>query len=299
VEKKALGKGLAALLGEKESQTYEKPVSLFTKDKSAERSGIQYLEVAKIKAGSVQPRTEFDSEKQNELILSIKEKGLIQPIIVRRKADNYEIIAGERRFRAVKALGNEKIPAIVKEVDDKEALILSLIENIQRQQLNPIEEANAFKRLIEEFRINQEEIAQFLGKDKTTISNTLRLLKLPEEVQEYLKKGHITFGHAKVILSLDSEQKQIDFCKQIISNSLSVRELETIAKTSSPQTKRRIRKESNRDPYVIDIERQLQHLLGTKVRIIAHKKRGKILIEYYSLNDLNRILTILGNRQRL
>lgn len=299
MEKKALGKGLAALLGEKESQTYEKPVSLFTKDKSAERSGIQYLEVAKIKAGSVQPRTEFDSEKQNELILSIKEKGLIQPIIVRRKADNYEIIAGERRFRAVKALGNEKIPAIVKEVDDKEALILSLIENIQRQQLNPIEEANAFKRLIEEFRINQEEIAQFLGKDKTTISNTLRLLKLPEEVQEYLKKGHITFGHAKVILSLDSEQKQIDFCKQIISNSLSVRELETIAKTSSPQTKRRIRKESNRDPYVIDIERQLQHLLGTKVRIIAHKKRGKILIEYYSLNDLNRILTILGNRQRL
>jgi len=299
VEKRALGKGLAALLGEKENQSYQKPVALFTKDKTGERSGIQYLEVSKIHAGRLQPRSEFDTEKQKELISSIKEKGLIQPIIVRRKADGYEIIAGERRFRAVKSLGTERMPAIIKDVDDQEALIISLIENIQREQLNPIEEASAFKKLIEDFKVNQDDVAQFLGKDKTTVSNTLRLLKLPDEIQQYLRKGHISFGHAKAILSLDNAQKQLDLCRQIISNSLSVRELESIARTVASKAKKRIRKDSTRDPYLVDLENQLQHLLGTKVRIVANKKRGKIVIEYYSLNDLDRILNLLGKRNKL
>lgn len=299
MEKRALGKGLAALLGEKENQSYQKPVALFTKDKTGERSGIQYLEVSKIHAGRLQPRSEFDTEKQKELISSIKEKGLIQPIIVRRKADGYEIIAGERRFRAVKSLGTERMPAIIKDVDDQEALIISLIENIQREQLNPIEEASAFKKLIEDFKVNQDDVAQFLGKDKTTVSNTLRLLKLPDEIQQYLRKGHISFGHAKAILSLDNAQKQLDLCRQIISNSLSVRELESIARTVASKAKKRIRKDSTRDPYLVDLENQLQHLLGTKVRIVANKKRGKIVIEYYSLNDLDRILNLLGKRNKL
>jgi len=299
VEKKALGKGLAALLGDKENQAYQKPVALFNKDKSGERSGILYLDVKKVQAGRLQPRSEFDEEKLKDLVSSIKEKGLIQPIVVRKHKENYEIIAGERRFRAVKKLGIEKIPALMKDVDDREALVISLIENLQREQLNPMEEANAFKKLIDDFKITQDEVAQFIGKDKTTISNTLRLLRLPGEIQQHLKKGHISFGHAKAILSLDDDQKQLQLCRQIISNSLSVRELENIARIASPKLKRRMRKMQSKDPYVADLENQLQHILGTKVRIKAHKKRGKIVIDYYSMNDLDRILNFFKKRNRL
>ena len=299
MEKKALGKGLAALLGDKENQTFQKPVALFNKDKSGERSGILYLDVKRIRAGKLQPRSEFDEEKLKNLVSSIKGNGLIQPIVVRRLGENYEIIAGERRFRAIKKLGIEKIPAIMKNVKDREALVISLIENLQREQLNPIEEANAFKKLIDDFKINQDEVAQFIGKDKTTISNTLRLLKLPSEIQQHLKRGHISFGHAKAILSLEDDAKQLQLCRQIISNSLSVRELENIARVTSPKVKRRMKKLQSKDPYVLDLENQLQHALGTKVRIIAHKKRGKIVIEYYSMNDLERILNLLKKRNKL
>lgn len=296
MEKKALGKGLAALIGEKQAQAYKKPMPIFAESDAASRKGeVLYLETAKVFAGKFQPRQDFDDQKLNELVSSIKEKGVLQPILVRRSDSGFEIIAGERRFRAAKALGLDKIPAMVKEVKDEDALIISLIENIQRQELNPIEEAHAFTRLLDKFNLNQDDIAKALGKDKATVSNILRLLKLPEDIQRHVAKGEITLGHAKVLLATEDAQKQRKLCQMIVSNSLSVRELENIVNLSIPQRKRRAALASS-DPYVLNLERQLQLSLGTKVRIIAHKKRGKIAIEYYSLQDLERIVNILKKK---
>lgn len=294
MEKRALGKGLAALIGEKQAQTYKKAVPLFTEMETVKTKGeVLYLEINKITPGKFQPREDFDDQKLKDLISSIKEKGVLQPILVRQTDSGFEIIAGERRFRAAQALAVEKIPVIVKDVKDEEALVISLIENIQREGLNPIEEARAFQKLLDKFNFSQDDIAKALGKDKATISNTLRLLKLPEDVQRCLAKGEITVGHAKVLLSIDDSQKQRRLCQLIISKSLSVRELENIVNMSVPLKKRRILSSRTADPHILNLERQLQHSLGTKVRIIAHRKRGRIIIEYYSPQDLERIVNIL------
>jgi len=297
MEKKALGKGLAALIGEKQAQTYKKPVSLFTKDTAPKSKGdILYLEINKIKAGQFQPRINFDDLKLQELISSVKEKGVLQPILVRQIGDGYEIIAGERRFRAATALGLDKIPAMIKDVKDEDALIISLVENIQRQELNPIEEAQAFQQLLEKFSLSQDDIAKALGKDKATVSNILRLLKLPSDIQQFLAKGDISLGHAKVLLATDNAAKQRDMCKLIISKSLSVRELENLVNTAIPERKRKTVVSKTQDPFVSSIEKSLQLSLGTKVRINAGKKRGKIIIEFYSPTDLERIVSLLKKK---
>lgn len=297
MEKRALGKGLAALLGEKQTQDYKKAVPLFSeKELPKDRQDVLYIEISKIATGKFQPREDFDDEKLKELVSSIKEKGLLQPILVRRIASGFEIIAGERRFRAAKSLGVEKIPAIVKDVKDEDALIISLVENIQREGLNPIEEAHAFQRLLEQFHLSQDDVAKAVGKDKTTVSNILRLLKLPLDIQRCLAKGQISLGHAKVLLSTEDVQKQRQLCQFAISNSLSVRELENLLNVNIPQRKRRVVKAVTTDPHMLDIERTLQHVLGTKVRIIAHRKRGKILIEYYSPSDLERIVSVIKKK---
>jgi len=294
MEKKALGKGLAALLGEKQAEKYQKAVPLFSEDGSVKNKGdVLYLEINKIKAGKFQPREDFDDQKLQELISSVKEKGVLQPILVRKSDSGFEIIAGERRFRAAKSLALDKIPAIIKDVKDDDALIISLMENIQREGLNPIEEAHAFQQLIDKFNFIQDNIAKALGKDKATISNILRLLKLPSDIQRHIAKGQISLGHAKVILATDDAQKQRKLCQMIISNSLSVRELENLVNTSLPQRKRKAATAKTTDPYVLEFERSLQLALGTKVRIVAHKKRGKILIDYYSPQDLERIINLI------
>lgn len=297
MEKKALGKGLAALIGEKQAQTYKKPVPLFKDDDSLVAKGeVCYLEVNKIKAGRFQPREDFDGQKLKDLISSVKEKGVLQPILVRRIDTGFEIIAGERRFRAAKELKLDRIPVIVKDVKDEDALIISLIENIQREGLNPIEEAHAFEKLLENFNFSQDDIAKALGKDKATVSNILRLLKLPLDVQQCLSKGEISLGHAKVLLATEDTQKQRRLCQITISKSLSVRELENLINMSVPQRKRKSATARTTDPYVLSIERALQLALGTKVRIIAHRKRGKIVVEYYSPQDLERIINILKKK---
>jgi len=216
--------------------------------------------------------------------------------LVRRLASGFEIIAGERRFRAAKALKLEKIPAIVKDVKDEDALIISLIENIQREGLNPIEEAHAFQKLLDKFNLSQDSVAKAVGKDKTTVSNILRLLKLPTEVQQCIAKGEITLGHAKVILGIEDAQKQRKLCQLVIANSLSVRELENFINVSVPTRKRKAVSAQAADPYIANLERILQVALGTKVKILAHKKRGKIVIEYYSSEDLGRIINLLKRR---
>jgi len=277
MEKKALGRGLSALIGERGLKSPEE--------------NIVYLNLEEIKPNPLQPRKDFDSQSLEELVASIKEKGILQPIIVRRQKDGYELIAGERRLKAAKLLNLNKIPSIIRESKDEESLQLSLIENLQRRDLNPIEEAYAYKDLMERFNLSQEEIAKVIGKARTTIANTLRLLNLPKEIQEEIRKGRISFGHAKVLLEIEDPQSQKIFAEKIISKSLSVRELESIIHTGKKR-RHRVRREGV-FPELIAIEQDLRNILGTKVRIIQYRKRGKIEIEFYSSEDLERILKII------
>ncbi len=287
IEKRALGRGLSALIPEKEER---EDAATFVSGEN-----ILQLPISKIKTNKYQPRLDFNEEKLNELISSIKEKGVVQPILVRQDKNGYEVIAGERRLRAVKALGIETIPAIVKNVSDIDMLEIALIENIQRAELNPIEEAHAFHRFISEFEFTQEKISQVLGKDRSTIANTLRLLALPEKIREYIARNTITAGHAKALLSLPAESTQLRICSLIIEKGMSVRETENLINRKIGGGRKKA--ESKKDPEIADIESRIQQVFGTRVRISHGKKRGKIQIEYYSDNDLNRITTILLSKK--
>lgn len=275
MERKALGKGISALIQEKQPTD------------TGER--IIYLTPEQIKPGPFQPRENFDNRHMEELIQSIKEKGVIQPILVRLKDEYYEIIAGERRFRAANFLNFKEIPAIVKDVDDRDSLELSLIENIQRQELNPIEEAQAYQQLIDKFRVTQEKISETLGKARVTITNTLRLLKLPPEIQQEMRKGHLSLAHGRALLEIEDPEQQYQLAQKVISNALSVRELENLLKSLRPKSAEVRTKISLSEPHLAVFEEELQRILGTKVRISKKKKRGHILIEFYSQEDLERI----------
>lgn len=278
-EKRALGRGLSALIPQKVMQ----PDAL----ENVTAESILQIPASKIKMSKYQPRLEFNEEKLKELVDSIREKGVVQPILVRPSADGfYELIAGERRLRAVKALGFETIPAIAKDVSDLDMLEISLIENIQREGLNPIEEAKAFQKFITDFAFTQDKIAQVLGKDRSTVANTIRLLNLPDAIQAHISSGAITAGHARALLALPTESLQMRLCAAVIKKGLSVREIEQmISKRNGPGRKAR----PEREPEIADIESALQQSLGTRVKIFHGKKRGKIQIDYYSSDDLNRI----------
>ena len=280
----ALGKGLGALLpelGQAESKT------------------LLYCGIEEIIPNPSQPRKHFDESKLQELVDSIREKGILEPLIVRRSDQGYELIVGERRWRAAQKAGLKEVPVLVKEVEGREALEISLIENLQRENLNPIEEAEAFKYLIEEFHISQEDLSDRIGKDRTTVTNTLRLLKLPSEIRNQLLENRITPGHARAILSLEDREKQKELCALIVKKGLSVREAEGLAKRWSAK----LRKTTPSVKKTEDLENQLRSLqdalrkgLGTKVHILQKGNRGKIEIEYYSHEDLERIIeTILKN----
>jgi ParB family chromosome partitioning protein len=276
--KMALGKGLAALIPEKE--------------KAGE---ILELEIEKIIPNEYQPRRIFKDTTMQELVASIKEKGVIQPIIVRKVSDNsYQLIAGERRLRAAKMAGLTKLPAIVKDVAPAEALELALIENIQREDLNPLETAEAFERLISDFNLTHDDLSKKVGKDRATITNYLRILKLPSEIKTWIAEGSLSIGHAKALLQIQAVKVQINIARKIIRNGLSVREAEALSKKAlSPRTSRP-KPHAWKDPQIASLEEKLMHSLGTKVRLIHKgKKGGKIEIEYYSLDDLDRLLEIL------
>lgn len=280
MKKGGLGKGLGALIPEKgiEGARYE--------------TEVVQLEVDKIKPNRYQPRRKIDSERLEELIASVKARGLVQPILIRETEEGYELICGERRLEAARALGMRTIPAIVRSVSDVEALELSLIENLQREDLNPVEQAQAYKKLIDEFKIAHDELAKVLGKDRSSITNTIRLLKLPQSVQDRLLQGKISMGHAMAILSLDSPAAQIGLCERVIAKGLSVRATEELVRKKVSPKKEIIRV----DPETVAIEEELQRLLGTKVRIRPGRKGGRIEIEYYSNEDLGRILSYLRKR---
>jgi ParB family chromosome partitioning protein len=275
---KALGKGLSALIPLKE-ETQEN------------RELVLQIPLSKIKTNKYQPRLEFNKEKLDELISSIREKGVVQPVLVRRAQDGYELIAGERRLRAVTHLKMETIPAIIKDVADVDMLEISLIENIQREGLNPIEEAIAYQRFIIDFNFTQEKIASALGKGNSTISNTIRLLTLPKKIQEYISKNSITAGHAKAILALPTETARLRLADSIVKNGLSVREAE---KAAAKKGHKAAEPAGGRDQNIVDIENRLQQLFGARVKIFHSNKRGRIQFEYYSGEDLNRILDLLS-----
>lgn len=279
-KRKALGRGLDALIPETGAFIPEADIT-------GRQESVTYLNINDISPNRYQPREDFNQEKLNKLMTSIKEKGVVQPLLVRQVGKKFELIAGERRLRAMKALGVEKTPVILKDVDDVGAIELALIENIQRESLNPIEEAHAYKRLIDEFGFTQEKVSQTVGKDRSSVTNILRLLNLPLEIQRYIIKGQINTGQARAILSVKGLQQQLNLCKKVIKKGLSVRETELLA---NPQPKRHTRARIAKDKHLIEQEEILQHALGTKTRIHHGKKRGKIIIEYYSLEDLDRII---------
>ncbi len=279
----ALGKGLGALLPELEQ---------------AGSKALSYRGIEEIVPNRSQPRKHFDEAKLQELTESIKEKGILEPLIVRRTDQGYELIVGERRWRAAQKVGLKEVPVLVMEAEGREAFEISLIENLQREDLNPIESAEAFKRLIEEFNLSQEDLSKRIGKDRATIANTLRLLKLPLEVRDQLLQNRITSGHARAILSLENKERQKELCTLIIKKGLSVRESEALAKrwSEKPRKKTFPPKTADLDSQLNSLQDSLRRCLGTKVLIIHKGRRGKIEIEYYSHDDLERIVeTILKN----
>ncbi len=281
MERKALGKGIGALIPERLEMASER------------RNEIIYVQTGQIKPNPFQPREDFDTQSIEDLAQSIKEKGVIQPLLVRRKGDSYELIAGERRLRAANLLSLKEIPIIVKDVEDRDSLELALIENIQRQGLNAIEEAHAYQYLIDKFQVTQDKISAVLGKARVSITNTLRLLKLPQEIQQEIKKGRISFAHGRALLEIEDANHQRKLAQEVISKDLSVRELENLIKSRRPKAIKRSIGESARDPSIMILEDELQQALATKVRISKRKKRGHILIEFYSQEELERIANIL------
>ena len=273
--KYGLGKGLGALLDISEDEG---------------KQGFFDLDIDKIERDVKQPRKTFSKEELDELTESIREKGIITPILVRKTNDTYTIVAGERRFRAAKQAHLKTVPVIVKEFTDKEVLEISLIENIQREDLNPVEQAEAYKRLSDEFGATQEAIAKSIGKSRPVVTNKMRLLTLSEKIQEYLRKGQLTEGHARILLSIE-ENKRDEFATTVAEMQLSIRELEALIKRAGKPDKGK--KEIENDEEFKRVENKIEKKLATKVNITRSFKKGKITIEYYSLEGLNRIIDIL------
>lgn len=281
VKKRGLGKGLSALISDEVVANDNEP-----------KESIQNLDINLIVPNENQPRQEFHQEALSDLANSIKVHGLIQPIIVRKLKDKYEIIAGERRFRASRAAGLKEIPCIIKDVDTEISAKFALIENIQREDLNPIEEALAYRNLMKNYNLTQEELAKEVGKSRSYIANTVRLLNLSEEVIDYISKGELTPGHGKVLLGIKDKKQQLIVAENIINNNLNVRQTEEMT-SKKPTPLKENNKKSAKDPHIIDLEENLMRILGTKVNLLQGDKKGKIEIEYYGYEDLERIIEVL------
>ena len=275
--RKALGRGLGALLSVESRPTDD----------------TNLIQLDQIHPNPVQPRTHFDEAKLAELSQSIMENGLVQPLVVRRRGSNYELIAGERRWRAAKTAGLSSVPAIVRDVPDEKLLELALIENIQREELNPIEEAGAYKKLIETVGLTQEVLAKRVGRDRSYITNYLRLLRLPEDLQQLVQEGKLSTGHARTLLAVSGEDHQRRLAKRIINEQLSVRQVEKLVKLkeTTPATK----SVAAPDPNVRAAEARLRRVFGTKVRIVQHPnlRSGRIELEFFNDQDLNRLYDLL------
>jgi ParB family chromosome partitioning protein len=281
MQKQALGKGLGALIPD-----------LSSLDENEKKAfGIHEIDIDKIVPNEYQPRKVFNDDKLKELAASIKEQGVIQPVIVHRAGSGYQLIAGERRWRASRLAGIKTIPALVKEATKRELLEMALIENIQREDLNPLEAAEAYKRLQDEFKLTQEDLAKRVGKERSTVTNFLRILGLPKEVKQELSAGSLSMGHAKALLSIERVRDQVQTALLIVKKGLSVREAEILSsRLKNPPKEKKVRLSHD----LKAVEEKLKKTLSTKVSIAPKSKGGRIVIDYYSAEELDRILEHIG-----
>ena len=267
-------------------------VSRGTKAEEPEIGGIAYININDIKPNSNQPRKTFDEEKLEDLAASIEEHGLIQPIVLRKSGKGYEIVAGERRWRAARKIGIKEVPCIVKELTDEENMLLAIIENMQREDLNPIEEAEGLRQMIDTYGLTQEQVSKSVGKSRPYIANCLRLLKLPATIVGYVADGELSAGHAKVIAGVEEEAKQVSLAEDTIKHAWSVRQLEKIIREEKPAA-RPAKKAAVKNANVKRVEEDLKEALGTKVTLNQKGNKGKIEIEFYSKEELERLIEML------
>jgi len=274
--KKGLGKGLGALISSAETDN---------------DAGIMEIRISEIEPNRQQPRKNFDDEKLAGLAESIKQHGVVQPLIVQKEGNSYKIVAGERRWRAARMAGLQTVPVIVRDLTDKQIMEIALIENLQREDLNPIEEAEAYERLINEFGMTQEEVSVTVGKSRPAITNSMRLLSLDEKIKEKLVSGEISSGHARALLALNDQEFRLKVMEEVIKKQMSVRETEHLVNQLSVNKKPK--KKRVPDAEYLAIEERLREVFGTKVRIMNNKKNGKIILEYYSQDELDRIISLI------
>jgi len=275
--KKALGRGLGALINAEDNDNREE--------------NITELKINDIEPNINQPRKYFDDEKLVQLAESIKQHGMVQPIVVKRENNTYKIVAGERRWRAARIAGLKTVPVIVKDLTDRQLMEIALIENLQREDLNPIEEAEAYENLIKEYNMTQEEISKIVGKSRSAIANSIRLLGLVEEVRNFLISGEISSGHARALLAIENGELQVKAAKEIIKRGLNVRETENLVKRYLKEKSGKTEKPKSEE--LMEIEEKFKDIFGTKVRITPNDKKGKIMIEYYSSDELERIIELI------
>ncbi len=288
MNRKALGKGINALIPDFEMGVPE-----------VEPSAASDLLVDEISPNRLQPRSYFDDKKLEELVTSIEEHGVLQPVVVQKAGSGYELIVGERRWRASKKLGLKKIPAVIREVSDAQSLEIAIIENIHRHDLNPIEEAEAYARLANEFALTQEMVAKKVGKSRTAVANTLRLLKLSRNIKEDLISEKISMGHARALLGLENSKQMETLRKEIIKHDLTVRQTEgRVNKVKAGSVNKPQLSPAKKDIFIKDLEKELARRLGTKVDISPKKKGGKLVVTYYSDDDLDRIQELMGSKRK-
>ncbi|MCX7843324.1 MAG: ParB/RepB/Spo0J family partition protein [Clostridia bacterium] len=280
--KKGLGKGLGALIETASSE---------------DRGVVRELKINEIEPNINQPRKCFDDEKLLQLSESIKQHGIVQPIIVKKEDGIYRIIAGERRWRAARMAGLSSVPVIVKELENRQVMEIALVENLQREDLNPIEEAEAFEKLIKEFDMTQEQISNIVGRSRSAVANSLRLLDLSEKIKAYIINEQISSGHARALMAIEDKELQQKAAEEVIARGLNVRETENLVKKIlSKKIKQKTRKKSDE---LLEIEESLKNIFGTKVQLLSNNKKGKIMIEYYSDEELDRILELMKNIGKL
>lgn len=299
-KKNGLGRGLDALFAdaapiEEKKESTKNTENTVKKNGTSNEDRILYIDINNIKPNSAQPRKHFDEGKLQELAESIRVSGVIQPLIVRNSENGYELVAGERRWRASRIAKLKKIPCIIRDYDEKQNAFVAIIENMQRENLNPIEEAEGLKAMTDKFGLTQEQVSNSLGKSRTYITNSIRLLKLPSDIQTLISSGQMSAAHGRTIINIVDSDKQRSICDKVIKNGLSVRETELLAdkikdEIKPNRKKRKSKKKNNKSSEIVSVENELKRLTGTKVIIVGDGEKGKIEIEYYSTEELNQII---------
>jgi len=282
---RGLGRGLEALIIDTEIPAVEP-------DNGPSKDGVAYIDINEIKPNRNQPRKMFDADKLQELADSIQEHGVIQPLIVRTAENGYELVAGERRWRAARLAGLKSVPCLLRELTEEENALIAIIENMQREDLNPVEEAEGLNRMIDAFGLTQEQVSRSVGKSRPYITNSLRLLKLPDEIKEMLSHGTLTSGHGRALLAIPEPKDQLIVALKVANEGMSVRAVEAMVQKKQG-TKQPAHKHAERDANMLQLERDLKEILGTKVKINMAGKKGRIEIEYYSREELERLIELL------